>query len=210
MFVPQLINGLTQGSIYALIAIGFVIIFGTMNLVTFAHGEVYMAGAFAGYFALTGILDDSLSVYLSQARNKGIFTSLDVVRSERMDKPEGLWSCLPQLDVFLCNAYEGWRLSGKKEPSKIAEYFHSMGTRAVIIKMGAEGCWLSYDGYADRIPSVKVETVDTTGAGDGFAAGLLSALAKGDDFLQACRIGNEIGARVVRELGAVRVWLKNR
>jgi branched-chain amino acid transport system permease protein len=52
MFVPQLINGLTQGSMYALIAIGFVIIFGTMNLVTFAHGEVYMAGAFAGYFAL--------------------------------------------------------------------------------------------------------------------------------------------------------------
>ncbi len=53
MLVPQLINGLTQGSIYAIIAIGFVIIFGTMNLVTFAHGEVYMAGAFAGYFALT-------------------------------------------------------------------------------------------------------------------------------------------------------------
>jgi len=53
MFVPQLINGLTQGSIYALIAIGFVIIFGTMNLVTFAHGEVYMAGAFAGYFAMS-------------------------------------------------------------------------------------------------------------------------------------------------------------
>lgn len=52
MFVPQLINGFTQGSIYALIAIGFVIIFGIMNLVTFAHGKVYMAGAFAGYFAL--------------------------------------------------------------------------------------------------------------------------------------------------------------
>lgn len=53
MLVPQLINGLTQGSLYALIAIGFVIIFGTMNLVTFAHGEVYMVGAFMGYFALT-------------------------------------------------------------------------------------------------------------------------------------------------------------
>jgi branched-chain amino acid transport system permease protein len=36
-----------------LIAIGFVIIFGTMNLVTFAHGEVYMVGAFMGYFALS-------------------------------------------------------------------------------------------------------------------------------------------------------------
>jgi branched-chain amino acid transport system permease protein len=53
MFLQQLINGLTQGSLYALVAIGFVIIFGTMNLVTFAHGEVYMVGAFMGYFALT-------------------------------------------------------------------------------------------------------------------------------------------------------------
>jgi branched-chain amino acid transport system permease protein len=53
MLLPQLINGLTQGSLYALIAIGFVIIFGTMNLVTFAHGEVYMVGAFVGAFALT-------------------------------------------------------------------------------------------------------------------------------------------------------------
>jgi len=53
MLLQQLINGLTQGSLYALIAIGFVIIFGTMNLVTFAHGEVYMVGAFMGYFALT-------------------------------------------------------------------------------------------------------------------------------------------------------------
>jgi len=53
LLLTQLINGLTQGSIYALIAIGFVIIFGTMNLVTFAHGEVYMIGAFMGYFALS-------------------------------------------------------------------------------------------------------------------------------------------------------------
>ncbi|HSR11828.1 MAG TPA: branched-chain amino acid ABC transporter permease [Thermodesulfobacteriota bacterium] len=53
LILTQLVNGITQGSIYALIAIGFVIIFGTMNLVTFAHGEVYMMGAFMGYFALT-------------------------------------------------------------------------------------------------------------------------------------------------------------
>ena len=52
MLLSQVVNGLTQGSLYALVAIGFVIIFGTMNLVTFAHGEVYMIGAFVGYFAL--------------------------------------------------------------------------------------------------------------------------------------------------------------
>ena len=53
MLVAQLINGLTQGSLYALIALGFVLIFGTMNLVTIAHGEVFMVGAFVGCFALT-------------------------------------------------------------------------------------------------------------------------------------------------------------
>ena len=53
MLLPQLINGLTQGSLYALVAIGFVLIFGTMNLVTFAHGEVYMMGAFTGALAMT-------------------------------------------------------------------------------------------------------------------------------------------------------------
>ena len=52
-FIETLVGGLLAGVMYSLVAIGFVIIFGTMNLVTFAHGEVYMAGAFAGYFALT-------------------------------------------------------------------------------------------------------------------------------------------------------------
>ncbi len=49
-FLQQLINGLTLGSVYALLAIGFSLIFGVLNLVTFAHGEVLMVGAFTGYF----------------------------------------------------------------------------------------------------------------------------------------------------------------
>ena len=49
MLFEQIVNGMTQGGIYALIALGFTIIFGTLRLVTFAHGEVFMAGAFIGY-----------------------------------------------------------------------------------------------------------------------------------------------------------------
>jgi branched-chain amino acid transport system permease protein len=45
----QLINGLTQGSVYALLALGFTLIFGTLRMVTFAHGEVYMIGAYMGF-----------------------------------------------------------------------------------------------------------------------------------------------------------------
>ena len=49
MLAQQLLNGLAQGSMYALIAVGFALIIGTLKLVTFAHGEVFMAGAFVAY-----------------------------------------------------------------------------------------------------------------------------------------------------------------
>ena len=52
-FIQQLVNGLSVGFIYALMAIGFTLIFGVLNVVNFAHGEVYMIGAFAGLMAIT-------------------------------------------------------------------------------------------------------------------------------------------------------------
>lgn len=53
-FVQQLINGISLGSIYALIALGYTMVYGIINLINFAHGEVLMVGAYIG-FALTGL-----------------------------------------------------------------------------------------------------------------------------------------------------------
>lgn len=52
-FLRQTINGLTLGSVYALLAIGYSMVYGILKLLNFAHGEVYMFGAFAGYGLLT-------------------------------------------------------------------------------------------------------------------------------------------------------------
>jgi branched-chain amino acid transport system permease protein len=49
-FLQQLINGLAQGSIYALIALGYTMVFGVLRFINFAHGDVYMLGAFAGFY----------------------------------------------------------------------------------------------------------------------------------------------------------------
>src|SRR3982074_3284633 len=49
-FLQQLMNGLSLGSIYALIALGYTMVYGVLRLINFAHGDVYMLGAFAGYF----------------------------------------------------------------------------------------------------------------------------------------------------------------
>ena len=48
-FIQQLINGLTIGSIYALIALGYTMVYGILRLINFAHGDVFMVGAYIGY-----------------------------------------------------------------------------------------------------------------------------------------------------------------
>lgn len=50
-FCQQLINGISLGSIYALIALGYTMIYGIIKLINFAHGDIYMLGAYLGYFA---------------------------------------------------------------------------------------------------------------------------------------------------------------
>jgi branched-chain amino acid transport system permease protein len=49
----QLVNGLTLGAVYALIALGYSMVYGILQLLNFAHGDVYMIGAFVGYGVLT-------------------------------------------------------------------------------------------------------------------------------------------------------------
>ena len=47
--LQQLVNGLSLGSIYALIALGYTMVYGIIRLINFAHGDIYMVGAFVGY-----------------------------------------------------------------------------------------------------------------------------------------------------------------
>jgi branched-chain amino acid transport system permease protein len=51
-FVQELVNGLTQGALYALIALGYSMVYGVLKLLNFAHGDLYMIGAFIGYFVI--------------------------------------------------------------------------------------------------------------------------------------------------------------
>ncbi|MDR2803393.1 MAG: branched-chain amino acid ABC transporter permease [Treponema sp.] len=62
IFLQQLINGLSLGSIYALIALGYTMVYGIVLLINFAHGDILMAGAYAGYFALTRFGVSPLSI----------------------------------------------------------------------------------------------------------------------------------------------------
>ena len=52
-FIQQLVNGISLGSIYALIALGYTMVYGIVKLINFAHGDVFMVGSFVGFYAIT-------------------------------------------------------------------------------------------------------------------------------------------------------------
>ena len=54
-FFQQVINGLSLGAIYALIALGYTMVYGILKLINFAHGEVFMVGAYAGFFSASAL-----------------------------------------------------------------------------------------------------------------------------------------------------------
>lgn len=102
---------------------------------------------------------------------------------------------LPGLD-------EGRQLTGADDAPGIARFYLARGVRGVVVKLGGDGAY--YDTGSDRgtVPAFPVaKVVDTVGAGDGFAVGLISALLAGRSVVDAVTRGAWIGARAVQVLG---------
>jgi len=102
-------------------------------------------------------------------------------------------------DWVLPGLAEGRLLTGRDSAQGIADFYLERGARGVAVKLGAEGayCATTHDsGTVSGVPVVRV--VDTVGAGDGFAAGVVSGLLEGLTLAKATARGNAIGARVVQ------------
>jgi sugar/nucleoside kinase (ribokinase family) len=98
---------------------------------------------------------------------------------------------------------EGRLLTGSDRPQDIARFYRTRGARLVVVKLGPDGAY--YDaadagmGFVAGYPVQQV--IDTVGAGDGFAVGVISALLAGCELVAAVRRGAWIGARAVQVLG---------
>jgi len=108
-----------------------------------------------------------------------------------------------QADWVLPGVKEGQILTGEKTPEGIADFYLNRGVKAVILKTGADGAWFkTADGEQGAVAAVRVENVvDTVGAGDGFAVGVISALLEGKTLQQAITRGNIIGSLAIQVQG---------
>lgn len=89
-----------------------------------------------------------------------------------------------------------------EEATKAAREIHERGVKIALVKQGAQGCVVCTEEGVRLIPGFKVEVVDTTGAGDSFAAGLGVALAEGLAVDQAVAFANACGALACTKFGA--------
>jgi sugar/nucleoside kinase (ribokinase family) len=107
-----------------------------------------------------------------------------------------------QADWVLPGWDEGRLLTGCDTPQDIARFYRNAGATQVVVKLGPQGAYV--DGPEGRafVPAFPVEkVVDTVGAGDAFAVGVISALLEGATLEQAARRGAWMGARAVQVRG---------
>lgn len=107
-------------------------------------------------------------------------------------------------DWVLPGLAEGRQLTGLDTPAEIARFYLRNGARAgVVIKLGEAGAYyLTADGREGTVAGERVaRVVDTVGAGDGFAVGVISALLEGCPIEAAVARGNRIGALAIQVIG---------
>lgn len=86
-FLQQMVNGISLGSVYALIALGYTMVYGIVKLINFAHGEVMMIGAFTGYFVMKAMGPTYLSLVVAIAASMAVCAILGMTIEKTCYKP---------------------------------------------------------------------------------------------------------------------------
>jgi sugar/nucleoside kinase (ribokinase family) len=156
---------------------------------------------YASAFAFPAFDPDHLAPALRRAHDMGCKTSINICWDMRGRWLNLLRPALEHTDFIFPNCDEGRELTGESEPARIAARLRQMGVKTVIVKLGAQGCYIDSPEGAFTAPGFAVKPLDTTGAGDCFAAGFLAALSLGRSLPQAARYANATGALATLSLG---------
>ncbi len=145
---------------------------------------------------------EPLAEVCAEARSLGMTVTLDTAWN-----PLGRWeqakAALRYVDYFLPSREEAGHIFGVTDPAGIVRAARAAGARAVVVKLGADGCYVDADGDPVTLPALKGPVVDTTGAGDAFCAGFLAGLSQGRDAVACARMGTATGCLAVSRVGAV-------
>ncbi len=150
--------------------------------------------------ALTESTRAAMMTLIKRAKEAGLFISFDPnLRPQLWPSQEVMVKTLNDLasyaDLVLPGCGEGKILCGTEDPSKINEFYHNLGARMVVTKLGPDGALVRDGDNEFKVPGFVIDkVVDTVGAGDGFACGVITALMEGLSLDKAVERGAAIGA----------------
>ncbi|MCY2953960.1 MAG: carbohydrate kinase family protein [Planctomycetota bacterium] len=156
-----------------------------------------------GYFGLLPTLTPDLPQVLRELHIEAPKTRIALDTVNPPAQWEQLEPILPHVDIFAPSRTEAAALTGDTAPAKmVAALRRHMKTGLIGIKLDAEGCYLDDGSHAVVVPAAKITVVDTTGAGDTWFGGLLTALHRNMPLEKAGRFANRVAADCCTALGA--------
>jgi sugar/nucleoside kinase (ribokinase family) len=145
-------------------------------------------------------LKPSFPALFKQAKAEGLTTSFDPNSDPSRRWSRSINSLLKYVDVLFVNEREATALTGCKSSREALKALGHLVPCAVV-KRGRKGAAAIKDGEVFAASGFQVEVVDTTGAGDSFAAGFVSAYVRRAPLAECLRVGNACGALSTRKLG---------
>lgn len=155
----------------------------------------------SGYALLADPQRSAALLSLAMARRHGLTVTLDPGMSVSQEVLDEARALLPMIGIFMPNLAEAQRLTGQTRPEPCARALLEAGAEVVALKLGRDGCLIGDREDLRHVPGFVVETRDTTGAGDTFAAGVIAGFLGGLDWCSAAILGNAMGAVAAAHVG---------
>lgn len=145
----------------------------------------------------------SLEVIFKAAKDAGLTICADMIKPRLGETLADIKGALSYVDYIFPNFEEAKLLTGAETEDAIADTFLACGVKHVVLKTGKKGCFVKGEDMAIRVPSVAgITAIDTTGAGDNFASGFITALLDGKSIEECAKFANATAAVSVQSLGA--------
>lgn len=128
---------------------------------------------------------ESIEKIVRKAKEEGAVVCADVIFHPDSCKLEDMKNVFPYIDYIFPNEEEAGLLTGKRNREEMANLFLEYGVKNVLIKIGKDGVFVKNKDICRVFPAIGRKVVDTTGAGDNFAAGFITGLVEGKT-LEGC------------------------
>ena len=179
---------------------------GANNAFTASHiKREWLAGLkifyLGGLFALPAVKTQELLDVLKFCREIKVLTIIDVVVPQGRGNFDDIKPLLPYIDFFLPNNDEAKELTSKEDVLEQVKVFMANGANTVIITRGCDGAIAARDNQLWRCGIYNIDSIDPSGSGDAFDAGLIAGIQRGYEMTDMLRYASAVAASANRAIG---------